>query len=409
MQSLRVLSLFIALVAASNTVWGQEPPKRDPQRDHAFELYNQGKMVEAMPLLENLSAENPTDIVLMESWGACVLGYAQTLSDVDLKKKARVRARTILLKAQALGDNSDFLQTLLRDLPEDGSFSAFSDKKEVDDAMQAAEADFARGDLEKARQGYMRAFLLDGTQYYAALFIGDTYYKQQKPAFAGPWFAQAIRIDPNRETAYRYWGDALLRDQRLDEARSKYIDAILADPYNATSWNGLKNWVARTKVSPNWLKLKDGVSVGDKDGKTNITVDGSLSSNLSAAWLAYGMNRALWMNQKFKQEFPQESAYRHSLKEECEGLQVFLEVAGNMKDEKHPKQKLDEESRLLIEQLAKIKQAGLVEPFALLNRADNGIAQDYPGYREAHREAIRRYLDEFVVPKTPTRVDEATK
>jgi hypothetical protein len=52
----------------------------------------------------------------------------------------------------------------------------------------------------------MRAFLLDGTQYYAALFIGDTYYKQQKPAFAGAWFAQAIGIDPNKETAYRYWG-----------------------------------------------------------------------------------------------------------------------------------------------------------------------------------------------------------
>ena len=408
MQSLRVLSLFIGLVAL-NTVWGQVQPKSDPPREHAFELYNQGKMVEAMPLLENLSAENPKDIALMESWGASVLGYAQTLPDADLKKKARVRARTILLKAQALGDNSDFLQTLLRDLPEDGSFSAFSDKKEVDDAMQAAEADFARGDLEKARQGYMRAFLLDGTQYYAALFIGDTYYKQQKPAFAGPWFAQAIRIDPNRETAYRYWGDALLRDQRLEEARSKYIDAIIADPYNATAWNGLKNWVARTKVSPNWLKLQDGVAVGGEDGNTHITVNRSLPTSLSAAWLAYGMNRALWMNQKFKKEFPEESAYRHSLKEECEGLQVFLEVAGNLKDEKRSKQKLDEQSRLLIEQLAKIKQAGLVEPFALLNRADNGIARDYPGYRDAHRETIRRYLDEFVVPKTPTRVDEGPK
>jgi tetratricopeptide (TPR) repeat protein len=116
-----------------------------------------------------------------------------------LRKKARVRARTILLKAQALGDNRDFLQTLLRNLPKDGSFNAFSDKKEVNDAMPAAEADFVRGDLEKARQGYMRAFLLDGTQYYAALFMGDTYYKQQKPAFAGQWFAQALASIPTEK------------------------------------------------------------------------------------------------------------------------------------------------------------------------------------------------------------------
>jgi hypothetical protein len=48
-----------------------------------------------------------------------------------------------------------------------------------------------------------------------------------------------------------------------------------------------------------------------------------------------------------------------------------------------------------------IEQEGLLEPFVLLNRADNGIAKDYEGYRTANRDKIRRYLDEFVVPKTP--------
>ncbi|MEJ7616397.1 MAG: hypothetical protein WKF30_05370 [Pyrinomonadaceae bacterium] len=27
---------------------------------------------------------------------------------------------------------------------------------------------------------------------------------------AGEWFAQAIAINQDRETAYRYWGDALM-------------------------------------------------------------------------------------------------------------------------------------------------------------------------------------------------------
>jgi hypothetical protein len=59
--------------------------------------------------------------------------------------------------------------------------------------------------------------------------------------------------------------------------------------------------------------------------------------------------------------------------------------------------------------LEKIEKAGLLEPFALLNRADNGIAKDYEGYRTANREKIRKYLDEFVVPKAPAQPASAHK
>jgi hypothetical protein len=65
----RVLSLLVALAVTSTSLWPQEQPQSNPPRDHAFELYGQGKMVEAMPLLEELSAENPKDIAVMESWG----------------------------------------------------------------------------------------------------------------------------------------------------------------------------------------------------------------------------------------------------------------------------------------------------------------------------------------------------
>ena len=396
-QMSRLAAVLLAAILVSGGAYSEDQPAANPERERAFELYKQGKLVEAMPLLEKLSASNPKDAAVMESLGACVLGYAQTLSNPEIKKATRARARSILVKAQELGDHSDFLQVMLRQLPEDGSFSSFSDKKDVDEAMQAAEGDFARGDLEKARQGYMRAFLLDGKQYYAALFIGDTYYKQKHAAFAGQWFAQAINIDPNKETAYRYWGDALLADQRLDQARSKYIDAIIADPYNPTSWNGLKNWLTRTKETANWLKLQDGVAVTMKDGKTNVTLNSNLPGSLTAAWLIYGMNHSLWMTEKFKKEFPKESEYRHTLKEENEGLEMFIEALSNAKDKKQ-----DKDSAALLNTLKRIQDGGFLEVFALLNRADAGLAQDYAAYREANREKIRRYFNELVLPKTPS-------
>ncbi len=238
-QRFSISALFCAILLSAGLAFSESNAKPDAGRDHAFELYNHGKMVDAMPLLEKLAADNPKDVGVVEAWGVAILSYAQTLSDPELRKKARVRARSILLKAEELGDNSDLPKTLLRMIPEDGSAAAFSDKKEVDDAMQQAEADFARGDLDKARQAYMRAYLLDSRQYYAALFIGDTFFRQHQPAFAAEWFAQAVQIDPNRETAYRYWGDALLSADKKDEARIKFIEAIIADPYNQTSWIGI--------------------------------------------------------------------------------------------------------------------------------------------------------------------------
>ena len=51
--------------------------------------------------------------------------------------------------------------------------------------------------------------------------------------------------------------------------------------------------------------------------------------------------------------------------------------------------------------LVQIDKAGWLEPFALLNRADNEIAEDYGPYRDAHLDLVYRYFDEFVVPKAP--------
>ena len=85
----------------------------DPDRQHALELYRQGKMVEAMPLFEQLCAKYPNDNGLWEGWGASTLGYSQTLTDPALRKKTRVLARARLIKAKELGDSSNLLQTLL--------------------------------------------------------------------------------------------------------------------------------------------------------------------------------------------------------------------------------------------------------------------------------------------------------
>jgi Tfp pilus assembly protein PilF len=292
------------------------------------------------------------------------------------------------------------LQVVL-EVPEDGAEPAFSNRKEVDDAMKAAEADFSRGDLDKARQGYLQALLLDPQNYEAALFIGDVYFKQHLNGSAGEWFARAAQINPDRETAYRYWGDALWDLGKSAEAREKYILAIIAEPYNRRSLVGLNQWAGRVKVALNWVRLQDKSRVTQDDKQTNINLDTSLSTkdgdlNL-AAWIAYSMDCALWRREKFAKEFPNEPKYRRTMREEADSLHLMVTVLTEQKDFERKKKDLD--PSLL--QVIAIDHAGFLEPFALLNRGDDEIAQDYGAYRAANRDKIYRYFDEFVVPKAP--------
>lgn len=174
-----LISGLILFALLSALGWGQTKPaektaKNDPAYAQALDLYKQGKFVDAMPMFESLSAQYPSDIMVRESWAFCTMAYAITQSDAEQRKKARAWARKIAVEAKDLGDKSQILEVLLA-IPEDGSEPKFSDRKEVDEAMKGAEADFARGDLDKAKEGYLRTLLLDPNNYEAALFTGDVY------------------------------------------------------------------------------------------------------------------------------------------------------------------------------------------------------------------------------------------
>src|SRR4030095_11974363 len=270
MRILRCISPTLPILLLS-LVFAQSSAKQpsnldDPQRREAMELFDNLKMAEAMPWLEQMSAKYPDDVVIKERWAFATLSYAATLTDTELRKKARIRGRKIALDAQKLGDNSPLLQTML-ELPEDGSEPNFSERAEVDQAMKAAEADFSRGDLDKAREGYLRALLLDPQNYNAALFTGDVYFKQRIYGSAGEWFARAIQIDRNRETAYRYWGDALTAAGKNDEARAKFMEAIVAEPYSRSAWQGVAAWADKNGVKLNFVQLQDKSELKVKDDK----------------------------------------------------------------------------------------------------------------------------------------------
>lgn len=384
------LLCFAALVPLAA---GQVAQDYEAQKQRALELYRQHDHVAALPVLEELVAARPDDAEVVDMLCFSILVNSAAVQDAEARRQQRLRARMWALRAKDLGAKSGMWEVVLM-VPEDGSLPPFSDNPEVEKAMQAGEAAFAAGQFDKAIDKYLQALALNPNQYEAALYIGDVYYKRKEPEEAEPWFARAVLIDGNRETAHRYWGDMLLASGKEEKALEKFVDAIIAEPYNQMSYYGISNWARRKQVNLGHPKIESPNKTSSEEGKTVIAIDPSTLSKKdgSSAWLLYDAIRASWSTTLFKQKFPDEKVYRHTLSEEAAALSVVAaSVRQQAKDGKV--KKLDPALQALLE----IDDQDLLEAYILFAHADEGISQDYVSYREKNREKLVRYWYDVVV------------
>ncbi|HLL74758.1 MAG TPA: tetratricopeptide repeat protein [Pyrinomonadaceae bacterium] len=364
------------------------------ERRRAVELLQQGNAVAALPLLEKLSAANPSDGQLMFFLGYAVLGQAKILKEAEARKAARLRARGLMLKAQEMGYDDPLLRSVLESIPPGGGHDeVFSQNPQADAAMRDAEAAFVQGKFDDAIASYQTALGHDPQLYDAALFTGDMYTRKNEFDKAAEWYARAVQIDPDRETAYRYSATPLMRQRRYDEAKARYVEAVIAEPYNRLTWVGLGQWARAAGVQLAHPKVEIPAGFSAEGGKMTINLDPKLSmkEDGTAAWVTYGLTRSLWHTQKFAKEFPAEKAYRHTLREEAEALRSVVTSAKEQQKEGKVKT-LDPN----LARLVRLHEEGLLEAYVLLARPDPGIAQDYAAYRKANRDKLRRYLVEYV-------------
>jgi len=393
------LMLSVQVVAAT--------PTQDPaERKRAFDLIEESKYIEALPLFEKLATKNPDDPQIIYWLGFLHLAKARDVKDPIERKAERVRGRNLLLRARQLGASDEFSESLLKSVPPDGGDEpTVSNNSEADAAMKDAEAAFARGELDKAEGLYARAFQFDPKLYEAPLFAGDMEYRKglnstdpqaRSDQFdkAGAWYAKAIALNPDRETAYRYWGDALLKQGKADEACAKFIEAIIAEPYSSFVYNGIQQWADQKNVALGHPKIEQPAPSikSEKSGdKTTVLIDPKLDTHSPAYyWSFYDLTRATYKTASFSKEHPDEE-YRHSLKEEATALRTVAEIAS--RDLKDGTKLLDASLHNLI----KLNDAGLVEAYVLYARPDKGIARDYGAYRSANRDRLRRYWLEVVI------------
>jgi tetratricopeptide (TPR) repeat protein len=369
------------------------------ERQKAEALFDQGKRLEALPLLEDLVQKNPTDDEMLVALAAALVDHAQTLTDQDAAAKERFRARDLVQKAWELGNTSPLsenLRQLLGELPANGAIK-FSDNTAVEKTMLAGESAFSSRDFEEALNAYAKALELEPTNYSATLFTANTYDRKNDVAEASEWYERAIKLNPNIETAYRYYADMLAREGDMSKARTMLILAAVAEPYNKVVWREIRAWAIINNTSFNIVYL--GVPLPPKD---DPTPSARQSQDLSSAWQAYYSVREDWQKGgRFQKQYPKEAEYRHSLPEESEALTAAAKVLEKLEEDKKDRALVT--GNPVAGLLLKLHRASLIDPYVLFSLGDDGIAKDYIAYRAKNRVKLEGYMDKFVIPPAPAK------
>jgi tetratricopeptide (TPR) repeat protein len=369
---------------------------QDDEATRANDLYKAGKRPEALPLYEDLAKANPNEQLYAERLADCLGAEATQLSDPAEVKAVRIRERDAAKRAVTLGDTAEFVRQMANLDPEQPLYAGIISPAKA--LLTEAEKAYTAGDFPTAMAKYTAAAEADPHLYEAPLYAGDTAYVQKDLNTAAPWFARAIGIDPNRETAYRYWGDAILKlGNDPAAAREKFIDAIVAEPYSKFAWQGLRQWAdieKATLLAPKIDRPAGPVVDAKKPGNVTINIDPAATDDKqhpgASAWLMYSLIRAGYRGDEFKKNFPNEKEYRHSLKEEDAALVTVVE---SIKNQNVKTSELDESLRNLVD----LNDAGMLDCWILISASDEGIAKDYDAYRKQHRQLLHDYLERFVV------------
>ncbi len=366
-------------------------------KKQVIKLIDEVKYTDALPLLEKIVAVEPQNARMQFYLGFSLTANALQLKDEAASRALRVRARAAFVKAKELGINEPIIDGLIQSIPSDGSRSrSYSSNVEANALMVVAEADFAKGKLDDAFSKYQQALKLDPKLYHAALFSGDVYTHREDFAQAEAWYQKAIAINPMIETAYRYSATPLMRQGKIQEARDRYIEAFITEPYSNFALAGLVRWAELTKTPMRHppIEIPTSVTFDDKgNAKVNLDPEGIKGKDDgSFAWVGYGLQRTVWRKEKFAKTYPNETAYRHSLAEEADALRTVVKMASTSDQVKTLTPSLT--------LLKKLDDDGLLEAYILLARPNEGIGKDYFQYLQTNRAKLIRYMKEYVVGRT---------
>lgn len=389
-KSARMIFLHLLLVL---TVLINTNAQTDAQLGEAtikgVQLFEQKRYVEALPHFELLVKAIPDNPKLRFFYGFCLVAQSKQTDNPELAKESSAKALEQFKTAKQLGYKDEMNDALIKILSGESSAedSNYSKNPEANKLVDQAENYFAQSKYDEAVKNFQKALELDPNIYQAALSLGDCYVFKKDWVNAEKSYQKAIAIDPMRETAYRYSATPFMRQEKYDEARDRYIEAWITEPYNRSSSRGISQWADVTGAKLGHPKVDFPEIEINESGQVTMAAPVG-KPNHNAEWKTYITTRVFWRKEKFAKTFPNEKLYRHSLSEEIEAIRSVLKSA---KEEKLANSQF--------EVLQKLDNEGLLEAYILLAQADEGIAEDHEAYLKDNRPKLRQYVVNYVIQK----------
>lgn len=389
----RYLTILLAFLIPVNICLAQAAtpaPVEDKAalRAKVLEFTDQGRYLDAHPLLEKIAPLYPNDADLWAHYGIAIMARSSTLSNAAERKAERIKGYNVLAKARQLGTKNNFALDVFDRLSPDGEVTDGLEhtNPEYEKNIREGEAFFGSGQWDKAFAAYERASKIDPKSYEPVLYMGDSLYAAGKYKESEPWFAKAVQLEPDREEAYRYWGDALMFQKKYAEARDKFVDGFIAAPYTRTSWQNLSKWMDETGAASSPRMV---APPGDEDGGEVVLNTALLkASDGTVHWKKYSETRAA--------QLAAGSRKPRGLVEEAE---AFRQVAKAVRaDIKAGTLKTPDESLV---NLVALDDAGLLEAYVLIIRPDDNIAESYETYRKNNRDKLKKFIVEFLMGVKP--------
>src|SRR6266446_5830561 len=118
-----ILNVGLAIIAGlmlSAPLYSAGPTQEPSERQHAFDLLQESKYIEALPLFEKLAIKNSHDGQIIYWLGFLHVAKANDTKDSAERKAERMRGRKYLVRAKELGVSDELSESLLQSIPLDG-------------------------------------------------------------------------------------------------------------------------------------------------------------------------------------------------------------------------------------------------------------------------------------------------
>ena len=355
-------------------------------------LYFQaGSYAEAIPYFETVLKANPNEPKVHFLYGFCLVAKSKQISDPAAAKQLSAKALEQFKTAKQLGLNdpsNDALIQILSGEPSAGGTHQYSENEQAEKYMTQGESLYAQSKYDEAVKMFEKALAADPKLYQAGTSGGDCFTARGDWDNAEKWYQKAIAIDPNRETAYRYSATPFMKQKKYEQARDRYIEAYITEPYSQMSPRGISQWAEVTGAKLGHPVVDVPEVTFDEKGKAVPKAAINADDPSASPWVAYLTTRESWKKDTFTKTYPNEKQYRHTLKEECEALRAAVKAS---QQQKSPNKQF--------ELLARLDTDGVLEAFVLIARPDEGIAEDHADYLKNNRPKLRQYVLNYVIQK----------